>query len=111
MSVAAVLLVKDEADIIEFTLRHLKAQVDWIYAADNGSTDGTREILDALENGTAEAWLTVLDDPVVAYYQAEKMTALAVRARMNGYQWVIPADADEFWYATDGRPIRDFLDG
>ena len=42
MTVTAVTVVRDEADIIETTLRHTATQVDHIIAADNGSADGTR---------------------------------------------------------------------
>lgn len=39
-------MVKNEADIVEQTIRHLLDQgVDHILAADNGSSDGTYEIL------------------------------------------------------------------
>ena len=41
------------------------------------------------------------DDP--AYRQSEKMTALAHRARVEfGAEWIIPADADEFWLPHAG---------
>lgn len=110
MSVCAVLLVKDEDDIIEHTLRHLKSQVDHVIVADNGSTDRTSGILQRLSMED-EAWLDYRRDPEVGYYQADKTTALAMEALERGFRWVLPCDADEYWYAPDGRPIRDWLDG
>lgn len=109
MSAAAVMLVRDEADIIEATLRHLLTQVDEILIFDNMSADGTREILDALE---AETGLVhAFDDPDVGYYQSQKTTALARLALERGHRWVVPNDADEVWYVPDGRTLSAFLDG
>ena len=48
MITAAVTMVRDEADIIETTVRHMLTQVDVVIVADNRSVDGTREILDSL---------------------------------------------------------------
>ena len=43
------LIVRNEADIIEDNLRYHRAQgVDFFIALDNGSTDGTLEILESL---------------------------------------------------------------
>lgn len=108
MSVCAVMLVKDEADIIVQTVRHLATQVDRILVQDNGSTDGTREHLANLQE---EGLVTVDDDPEVGYFQSIKTSSLALRAFHLGYDWVIPCDADEIWYAPDGRAIRDYLAG
>ena len=92
------MMVKDEADIIATTIEHLKWQVDAIIVADNGSTDGTREILDGYDDGHG---FYVLDDTEVGYYQSAKMTALADRARREGHEWVLPCDADEIWHSCE----------
>jgi len=99
--VFAVSMVKDEADIIGSTIKHLLTQVDRIIVADNGSTDGTREILESFD-------IEVVNDPEVAYYQSRKMTNLAMRAADQGAEWVIPFDADEIWLGRHGR-IRETL--
>lgn len=98
------MMVKDEADVIEHTITHLRANVDDILILDNGSTDGTREILDRL----GQPWE---DDPIVGYFQSDKTTRLARAAEGRGHAWVLPCDADEIWYAPDRRPIKDWLNG
>lgn len=105
MSVCAVMLVKDEADIIRYTIDRLLTQVDGIIVADNGSTDGTYEILMETDG------ITVVRDDEVGYWQDRKTTALAYAAYAAGHEWVLPCDADEWWYAEDGRTIRDYLAG
>lgn len=97
---AAVYLVKDEADVIEATLRHMADEVDFMIVADNGSTDGTRGILDRL---AGELQLIVLNDPDPAYYQSRKMSMLAELAARIGADWIVPADADELWFAHADR--------
>lgn len=89
-------MVHDEADVIGPVLRNLYHQgVDRVIVADNLSTDNTREIL---ERVATEHPLTILDDHVLAYDQATKMTGLARCAYEMGAEWVLPFDADEVWY-------------
>ncbi len=99
----AVAMVRDEADIIEQTVTRMLGQVDHVLVADNGSTDGTREILERLD-------VELIDDPEPGYYQSRKMTALAARAAAAGADWIVPMDADEVWYSPHGR-IADVLSG
>ncbi len=103
----AVTMVKNEADIIEETLRALISQgVDQIIVADNGSDDETPAILDRL---SAELPMLVLRDPIVAYWQGDKMSTLSRLATSMGAAWIVPFDADEHWYGTDGRTVADVL--
>lgn len=37
------------------------------------------------------------------------MTRWAQEARLAGFDWVVPCDADELWYSTDGRRLADRL--
>lgn len=105
MTVTAISMVKDEQDIVEAFVRHTAGQVDRMIVADNGSTDGTRGILDHLARDLP---LTVIDDPEVGYFQSKKMSALAARAAADGAEWVVPADCDEWWYSPFGR-VADVL--
>lgn len=98
-------MFKDERDVAAGVLSHMADEVDELLVADNGSTDGTRDILDTLSR---QLPLTVVDDPEPAYYQSDKMTALAQRAYEEGATWVVPFDADELWY-TPGARIKELL--
>jgi glycosyltransferase involved in cell wall biosynthesis len=101
------MLVKDEADVIETTVRHLATQVDEIIVADNLSTDATGEILARLA-ADGDLPLTVMVDDEPGYYQSRKTTKLAQIAWELGHEWVVPCDADEIWYSVFGR-LADVL--
>src|ERR1043165_5300170 len=97
MRVVGISMVKDEADIIAATLRHMKTQVDHLIVADNLSTDGTREILRKFD-------VEVVTDPEPAYRQSAKMTRLAQLARERGADWGVPFGAGENWDSPLGGP-------
>ncbi len=106
--IAACSTVRNEVDIIEATVRHLFAEgVDHVYIADGLSTDGTREILDDLCHSHP---LTVITDGEPYHYQPAWINRLAMLAASEGHDWIIPFDADEFWYSDLGT-IADVLAG
>lgn len=99
-AVWAVAMVRDEADIIEATVRHLLDQgVDRVLVADNGSRDETPAIIERLG---ADGRVLLGRDREVGYFQAAKMTLLARYAAAHGAGWVVPFDADELWFSTHG---------
>lgn len=98
-------MVKNESDIIEAFIRHNLDFLDALYIIENGSVDGTREILVGLQREGLP--LVIFDDPRFGYFQAEKMTALF----RNVCEFIAPdfcflLDADEFIEAAS----REFLE-
>lgn len=101
------ILVKDEADIIEANIRtHASLGVDAFMVMDNNSTDGTKELLSALQN---EFEIIVIDEKG-SYNQAKWMKQLAEIAKKKlGADWVINNDADEFWIPTNELNLKQNL--
>lgn len=106
MKVFGISLVRNEADIIRLTvLHHLSLGLDRILVLDNGSTDGTGEILRELA-GQDERVEWIRDDS--PFDQAAIATKLAREAHRQGAKWILPFDADEFWWTVDGN-IKETL--
>lgn len=102
-----VALVKDEEDVIEAVIRHHFAQgLDAIVVADNGSTDSTPAILRRLRH---EFPLYIARDRLFAYEQAAKLSCLAHLAGAARAGWVVPFDADEFWFGAAGGRLGHTL--
>ena len=106
MTTFGISMVKNEFDIIGYTLQNMVEQVDHVIIADNMSTDNTRDILEGFGDK-----VTVVEDNDPAYRQSEKMTKLAIQAKSEGATWVVPFDADEHWEAIKGGTIADALRG
>ena len=104
MTVFGICMVRDAEDIIGYVIEHMLSQVDYVIVADNLSKDSTRSILDSFHGH-----ITVLDDNDPAYRQSEKTTHLAMIARKQGADYVVPFDADEFWVAREGT-LKDAIE-
>jgi len=107
MTVVLTLLCRDEADILESMLRfHFDQGVDQIIATDNGSVDGSLEILQRFER---RGRLRLLQEPEHSHDQAVWVTRMArMAAREFNASWVINSDADEFWHPKRGT-LHDTL--
>ena len=105
MTVYGLMCVRNEADLVETTIRyHLALGIDRILVIDNGSTDGTDRILCRLARDLPVRWTYC----GATFLQSDLTTLLAHEAYLEGADWVVPIDADEFWW-TPGRPLREVL--
>ena len=96
------LLLRDNADVVEANLRyHLARGVDFVLVTDNGSRDGTVEILERYrDRGVAEIWHEHSPD----FDQPAWVTRMARRAATeHAADWVINNDADELWWPKEGN--------
>jgi glycosyltransferase involved in cell wall biosynthesis len=93
---AMTILVRDEADIIGENIRfHATQGIDCFIVMDNGSVDGTREILEEFRD---EVELEIIENPRHTIDQDLWVTQMAQYLRESGRaDWVIHNDADEFW--------------
>jgi hypothetical protein len=97
MRVALTILCRNEADIIGSSIDfHLSVGVDHLIVTDNGSVDGTLEILEAYQR---RGLIALLQEPSHTHDQAAWVSRMAAIAhRHYNADWVIHADADEFWW-------------
>ena len=102
------LLVRDEADVVDAQIaHHLSAGVDFVVATDNRSVDGTTEIL---ERWASDGRLHLIRESGDDLRQTEWVTRMARLAATDfGADWVINADADEFWW-PQGESLKDVLE-
>lgn len=96
------LLVRDEEDILENNICfHLNQGVDYIVATDNGSVDGSREILEKYSKKGVLSYQVIADN---TYEQSKWVSAMARKAREEyGATHLFHCDADEFWYSKAGN--------
>jgi hypothetical protein len=99
MKILAVLLVKDEADVIGATLEDARRWASRIFILDNGSTDGTWDILKSLAGDVIVPWRQELA-PYRRSMRAELLNQFRGEARPG--DWWCNMDSDEF-YLDDPR--------
>jgi len=104
MNLAGIMMVRNEAPIIADCVGHLlhHVGVDQLLVADNGSTDDTLRILRRI---AARDRRVRLHDATGDFHQPDVIYGLAEQARIDGADWLLPNDADEFLW-LDGATLR-----
>lgn len=108
MHLVAVSVVKNEADVIEAFVRHTATLVDGHLIFDHASTDGTREILLALQQEGLP--LSLFTDDALLNLQQHRSNHLARLAALEqAADWIVPLDADEFLSVPDRAVLEATL--
>lgn len=102
-------MMKNEVDIIETFIRYHAYILDGMVILDNGSTDGTVDIISKLISEGLPVYLLFDNNP--AYNQSEITTGLFYET-MNKFNpdFILPLDVDEFITSPDHTDIRYFID-
>lgn len=104
--IAGVCTAYNEADIIAASVTHLLDEgVDHVWIAHGPSTDATGNVLIGLPD------VTVIEDRDDVHHQPLWINHLVGLAGAAGAEWIIPFDADEFWYPTEAADLKEALDG
>ena len=108
MRLVAVSIVKNEADVIEAFIRHTSTWVDHHLVFDHSSTDGTREILHALQREGLR--LSLYTDKALANLQQTRSNHLTrLAAQSFAADWILPLDADEILVGPDRTALEACL--
>ena len=104
----AVCVVRNAADIIALTvLHHLLTGVDLCVVVDNGSTDGTTDILKSIARKSGRLKLVEDAGP---FDQGKFTTAAINEFTRHGEVVIIPFDSDEFWDCSVAKLRRQMTD-
>lgn len=95
MKLVGIGTVKNEADIIESFVRHNLGRLDALVLIDDGSVDGTREILLSLEAEGLNLVTLEWDGPPGQEQSMKLSELLLVLVSRMKFDWVFPLDADE----------------
>jgi glycosyltransferase involved in cell wall biosynthesis len=99
MRIAAVLGVKDEVELIDSTIAHLRnIGVDAIIACDMGSTDGTLEVLEQYRSDSDLLILQLNEQTTIEEWSRANLQL----ARKANVDWVVFIDADEYLLPAKG---------
>ncbi len=107
MNLSMSILVRDEVDIIAENIRfHAEQGIDQFIVTDNGSRDGSRELLEQLSESYP---IKIFDEAAHTIDQDIWVTRMAMWLKENtDTDWVINNDSDEFWFSATGS-LKDGL--
>ena len=100
MKIFAIMLVKNEVDIVGYVLKEAEKWADKIFILDNGSTDGTWELIQSMKNDVITPCKQYFGDShnglrADVYNEFKHLSK-------PGDWWCYKCDADEV-YAEDPR--------
>ena len=104
------LLVKNEAQMLAHNLEfHHRMGVDGFVVTDNNSTDDTLKILKQYQE---RGWiLDIIEETATDYEQKRWVDRMVWLAKTKHHaDWVINADADEFWFTPSGSLKSEMTD-
>ncbi len=104
------LLVKNEAEMLERNLQfHKLMGVDGFIVTDNNSTDDTPAILKRYKE---RGWILEIINETATDYEQKKWVDRMIGLARSRYKadWVVNADADEFWYSPKGSLKTEVLE-
>ena len=108
MKCHGLMLVRDEADIVRESIPHYLQWVDGLYVMDLGSSDETWEVLRDLSARDSRLVLHSQRDLVFQ----EGLRAIlfdAYRDRFRDGDWIVKADADEFYDVPPPVFVREYV--
>lgn len=107
--ITVISVIKNSADIIETFIRANGVFADNFVLVNNGSTDRTMEILEALSKEGYN--IQVYNDPDTAHVQSMRMNILVRKIyQTDNPDWVIPLDDDEILFAPGEGAVRSVLE-
>jgi glycosyltransferase involved in cell wall biosynthesis len=109
MKFAALLPVRDEADIVGQCLEHVLQWADAIYVFDTGSVDNTWEIVQDLASCDKRI-LPIRKEPV--YFSETRLRSYmfhVARQNMHSGDWFLRVDADEFHHIAPPEFVKNCM--
>jgi hypothetical protein len=107
---AVVMMVRDEADIIDKCIMHWATLgITNMYVCDNGSVDGAFDKL-AWWSRDYNINLRLSQDLATDWPGRRVINGLKNQAIDDGFNFIFPADADEFLQIPTGVSLEDWLD-
>lgn len=103
MKIFGILIIKNEVDIVEMIITKSLVWCDKIFILDNGSTDGTWEILKSMENDRIVVWKQYFGEYSEGL-RADVYNNFKYESK-NGDWWCFKLDSDEFYVQNP----REFL--
>lgn len=97
MKLAITLLVRDEIDIVRQWMDYHLPLADTMVITDNGSVDGTREIL-ADYVARHKDKIILIDEPGRDFQQNAWADRMIRACQECGPDWIMNSDVDEFWH-------------